>query len=256
VRQPLLLLVALLLGPAGCGTGPGGGGGLPAGRAFAATGATEHGRERPLVARAGIEFLAGGRTSVATGCNSAGGTAELHDGRLVTDGFAITEMACLDAGVMEQETFVMSVIEGRPEVLLEGDVLLLSTATAELRFLDRRVADPDRPLEATRWRVTGQFDPQVASSSVALTGDLVLLDGRARFTGPCHDAEGPAAVKGAEVTFGPLGTSPLRPCSQDQQQAQAASLRLLSGTLHATVRSATLTLTRPDGTGLTFSAAG
>ena len=78
----------------------------------------------------------------------------------------------------------MSVVDARPEVVLDGDVLVLRTATAELRFLDRKVADPDRPLEGTRWRVTGLFDPQVASSIAAPQGELVLAGGRMRFAGP------------------------------------------------------------------------
>lgn len=279
--RPLpLLLASLLIVAAACGTDAGPGAAtdpsapLPVGRSFDANGASEGGRDRPLPAKAGIEFRPDGTTSVATGCNGASGRAELRDGRLVGDGFAITEMACMNPGVMEQETFVMSVVEGRPEVLLDGDVLVLRTATAEIRFLDRRVADPDRPLEGTRWRVTGDFDAQVASSAAALTGHLVLSAGRLRFTGTCQEAEGPAAVNGTSVQVGPLAVTRLAPvvaatsstavgpnqapaarrCGAEEEKAEAEVRRLLTGTLEAKVTSANLMLTHPDGSGLTFTA--
>src|SRR5215207_162095 len=149
--RPLpFVLASLLISVAGCGSAvePGAAtdpsGRLPVGRSFDATGASDGGRDRPLPAKAAIEFRPDGTTSVTTGCNGAGGRAELRDGRLVGDGFSITEMACMTPGVMEQETFVMSIVRGQPEVLLDGNVLVLRTATAELRFLDRSVADPDR----------------------------------------------------------------------------------------------------------------
>jgi heat shock protein HslJ len=281
LSPPLCLLLALAIAVVGCGAEdePGVGTGqpdsLPVGRSFDATGASEGGRERPLVAKAGIEFGAGGATSVVTGCNGAGGTARMRDGRLVSDGFSITNMACVDPGVMEQETFVMSVVEGGPEVLLDGDVLVLRTAAAEIRFLDRRVSDPDRPLEGTRWRVTGEFDQQTASASAALSAELVLSGGRLRFTATCQDAEGPATVQGTTVEVGKLEVVRTQPliaatsstaasppgarsaptCSADQQQAETSVLRLLTGTLEAKVNRANLMLTRPDGAGITLTEA-
>jgi len=252
------LLVALSVAVAGCGAEPKSGAGaglpddLPEGRSFNATDASENGRDRTLAARAGIQFQADGRTSVATGCNSASGVARLRNGRLVADGFSITGMACTSPDVMEQETFVMSVIEGQPEVLLDGNVLVLRTDVAQIRFLDQKVADPDRPLEGTRWKVTGQFDPKVASASAAPAGEIVLSSGHVRFTGACQDAEGPATVAGTTVTVGALSQSPPRPCSQHQQQAEANVLRLLTGTMKADVTAGNLMLTRPDGTGLTL----
>lgn len=276
-----LLLASLLTAAAGCGsaTDPGAATDptdrLPVGRSFDATGATEGGRDRPLPAKAGIEFRPDGTASVATGCNGASGQAELRNGRLVGEGFAITEMACMNPGVMEQETFVMSVLEGQPEVLLDGNVLVLRTAAAEIRFLDRSVADPDRPLEGTRWRVTGDFSSQVASSRAALTGELVLSAGRLRFTGTCQEAEGPAVVAGTRIEVGPLDLKRLSPvvaatsstavgphhapsartCSADEEKAEAEVRRLLAGSLEAKVSSANLMLTRPDGSGLTLTQA-
>lgn len=254
----LPLLFPLLLALAACGTTvePGGASedppGLPVGRAFLATGATDGGRPRQVLGRVGIEFRADGTAWVATGCNGASGHVRLQGGRLVGDGFAITEMACLDPGVNEQQAFVMSVVDAEPELVLDGDVLVLRTAAAEIRFLDQKVADPDRPLQGTRWQITTVFDAKVASSVASPPAELVLSASRLRFTGPCHDVEGPATVAGSAVTIGPLVKGPGRPCNEDARRAEDDALRLLTGWTRATVQARTLRLEREDGRGLAF----
>ena len=248
----------MLLAAAGCGSpaepgsAAGGAGGLPVGRAFDAVGASQSGRDRPLVAKAAIEFLPDGRTLVATGCNSGQGRASLSDGKLVADDFAVTQMGCLDPAVADQETFVMSVVGATPTMVLDGDHLVLRTEAAEIRFLDRKVADPDRPLEGTRWRVDGVFDPQMARSIASPKGELVLSGGRVRFTGPCSDVEGPAVVSGTTVTFGALTTGSGRPCDQAQQGVQAEVVRVLAGPVRATVKATTLRLEHPSGRGVSL----
>ena len=207
------------------------------------------------MAKAAIEFMADGRTLVATGCNSGQARASLRDGRLVAAGFAVTQMACADPAVADQETFVMSVVGAEPTVVLDGNHLVLRTDTAEIRFLDRKAADPDRPLEGTPWRVDGVFDAQVASSIAAPKGELVLSGGRVRFNGPCSDVEGPAQVGGTTVTFGPLTSGAVRPCHQDQQRAQADVVRVLAGPVRATVKAGTLRLEHPSGRGVSLVAA-
>jgi len=248
--------IGLLVGLAGCGSaltpGPSASGTakLPLGRTFEATGASEGGRDRPLAARASIAFAADGTTSVATGCNTASAKMQLRDGKLVSvDGFVITAAGC-PPDRTDQQRFVMEVFTAPPELILDGDVLILRGATAEIRFKDRRVADPDRPLEGTRWQVTGTFDAQVASTIAAPQGVLILSGGQVRYTGPCNDLQGPAAVTGMTITIGPLSTGPARPCDPDQQRLQASVGDVLAGLVRATVRTNALRLEHQNGTGV------
>lgn len=226
----------------------------PFGRAFDATGATEAGRERLLVVKAAIEFGGDGSTTVRTGCNGARATTRLRDGRLVSDGFTITEIGCR-GDVADQERFVMSIVRAEPAVLLDGHRLVLRTDAGEIRFLDRRVADPDRPLEQTRWQVTGTFDTQVASSAPDAPGELILSVGRARYGGPCQDFEGPAAVTGTSVTFGTLGRGGTRPCRDDQKRYEEVVLAVLDGPVRAEVGAGGLRLVHPLGSGMSLVAA-
>ena len=260
--HPFALLLGLLVGFAGCGSGSGTGSSasgtapLPLGRTFNATGASAGGNDRPLAAKASIAFAADGSTSVATGCNTASAKTHLRDGKLVSvDGFIITAAGCSPPDRTDQQQFVMEVVTAEPELILDGDILLLRGATAEIRFQDRRIGDPDRPIEGTHWQVTGTFDTQVGTSIAADQGVLILSSGQMRYAGPCNDLQGPAAVSGPTITFGPLTAGPARPCGPDQQRLQASVGNILAGPVRATVTASALRLEHQNGTGVSLVAA-
>ncbi len=91
------------------------------------------------------------RTSApAAGCNQLASTWTLEGDVLVVPPMAQTEMACEPAALMDQDTWLASVLTSRPTLPLDGDTL---TIAADGRHRDARstseVADPDRPLEGT-----------------------------------------------------------------------------------------------------------
>lgn len=76
-----------------------------------------------------------GRVSGSAGCNSYGSSFEAKDGKISFDAIAVTEMACLDDGVMQTEQLFLSLLgqvkgytllENRLELLDENDVVLMS----------------------------------------------------------------------------------------------------------------------------------
>lgn len=75
------------------------------------------------ISNATLRYQAGA-VSGSTGCNRLNGAATVEDDRLVIEGLATTRMAC--EGVMEQEAFVLAVLEGRPTVSIEGNALTLT----------------------------------------------------------------------------------------------------------------------------------
>jgi len=218
-----------------------------------ATGATEQGVPRPLTGRITLDFMQAGRLAVSTGCNSGSGAARFVGDRLISEELAVTGMGCPD-DLASQETFVFGLLGDRPTVAVNGDELVLRTDTAELRLLDRRVADPDRPLEGTRWTIDGTFDAAIASSassSAGRRGFLVIEGGRITGSTGCRTFAGPATVSGAEVTFGPL-TLAGPPCPPDEARTEAAVLAVLQGTASASITARSLRLTKPDGTGISL----
>ena len=124
---------------------------LPAGRTFLAKRATSNGSPRPFDGSPRLTFTGDG-LSFSAGCNAVSGSAKLRGGVLIVDRLVTTATACPEPK-MAQDSFVSSVVAGRPTFQLSGDELVLRTPSAEIHLLDRRVADPDRPLEGTQWRV-------------------------------------------------------------------------------------------------------
>lgn len=85
----------------------------------------------------------GDRLSVSTGCNSGSGTIAVEDSRLVlTDGLAVTEMACLDAGVTAQEEWVLAMLAASPRLETAGPYLALHWGTDEKYWLGLERTSP------------------------------------------------------------------------------------------------------------------
>ena len=219
-----------------------------------ASGATEQGTVRALTGRIALDFTRADRITASTGCNSGSGAARFEGDRLVIDELVVTAIGC-PADLAAQETFVLDLLRARPTISAAGDELVVRTATAELRLLDRRVADPDRPLEGTRWTIDGTFDAAIASSAASSgrRGFLAIDAGRVSGSTGCRSFEGPATVSAAQVSFGPL-TLAGPACPQEEARAEAAVLAVLRGTATASITARSLRLTKPDGAGITFQA--
>ena len=120
---------------------------------------------------------------------------------LVVPGMAMTEMACEPAALMDQDTWLSAVLTSRPTVALDGDTLTLTADGAVITFVDREVADPDRPLEGTTWNVEGLVSND-AVSSIPAGGRVPTL----RFEGG-RSPSTPAATPAPAATRCPARTS-------------------------------------------------
>ncbi len=107
-----------------------------------------------------IEFSDGDYFSAYCGCNTGGAQYSISDGRLILDrcGMLMEQMAC--PALHDQESFMVKFFTSRPKVdVLDDDRIVLRTDSTIITFVDRRIADPDRPLVGTRWDATGFRDP-------------------------------------------------------------------------------------------------
>lgn len=77
-------------------------------------------------ARAALQFDKD-RISMTAGCNGMGGTWKLDGSRLTGGPFMSTMMYC--DGLMEQERALSQLLEGKPEVLRDGNQLTLRSAS-------------------------------------------------------------------------------------------------------------------------------
>ncbi len=153
---------------AGPGDGSGGRGVAPHaldGRSFVSTRVLERGLERPLVPGTRIELsFSQGRVSARAGCNLMGAPYRLQGGRLRLVGdVSMTEMGC-DPERHEQDAWLSAFLGSSPRVRLEGTRLTLAAEGTVIELVDLEVAEPDLPLQGTRWRLGTIVDGEVAAT--------------------------------------------------------------------------------------------
>ncbi len=178
-----------------------------AGRKFWSTAVTEQGvrRSTPIRFRMMLWFTADGRLVAAGGCNSIIGRVRLSDGRITLADARITEMACAEE-LMAQDRWLAALLDARPSWQLSGPHLRVSAGGTIIELTDRRVLDPDRPLEGTRW-VGGAVSGGrvIPPAALAALGRVLLVFAHGRVTGSdsCQPLSGAAIVSGATIDFGP-----------------------------------------------------
>ncbi len=187
-------------------------------------------------------------------CNTMFGSVTFEGGKLLVGVLGTTEIGCVD-DLMRQDGAIAGFIESRPDVDLDGDRLVLSTAQGTLTFTDREVADPDRPLVGTSWTA----DTLIAGDAVSTlptgaTATLAIADGLAAVSTGCNSGSAPVTITGDTIAFGPMTLTEIA-CEGDAATLEQIVISALSGELTFAIDAGRLTLTRADGSGLGFSAA-
>ncbi|MFC4602381.1 META domain-containing protein [Rhodococcus kronopolitis] len=199
-----------------------------------------------------VTFPEADRIALHAGCNRASGTADLSGGVITTGPLATTMMACVgDAGMSDQ--WMTGFFAASPQWTLDGDALELRNGEATVSMLDKKVAQPDRPLTDTVWVVDTLITPSAVTTSRALETSQPSLqigaDGAVTgFTG-CNRMTGTAEVAGETVTFGPLGVTRMA-CTEETAEIEQAVLAALSGETTATVDADRLRIMNAEGHGL------
>ncbi|TVR26401.1 MAG: META domain-containing protein [Ilumatobacter sp.] len=140
-------------------------------------------------------------------------------------------MACEDA-LMDQDTWLAGLLTGSPAVALDADELVLTSAdgVTVVTMLDREVADPDRPLEVTRWLL-----------------ESTISEGTVAVESGCNTGSGSVTVGEDTLTFGPIATS-ARECESDLMDLEAAVFAALDGEATYEIEADVLTIrSGPDG---------
>ena len=252
------LLVAVALDACTGGASPGSSGAAPSrssptagveGRTFLSTAVTG----RVLVAGSRIRLtFREGQVGVSAGCNSMGGAYRVEGGHLVAPRLATTDMGC-DQALMVQDQWVADLLVGAA-LTLDGDTLTLARNGVTVTFIDRAVADPDRPLAGTRWIVDGILSDGTASSVPAgATATITIHDGRVDVETGCNSGGATATVAGASITFRDLVLTK-RACAPPLAGLEAAVVATLRGDAIYAIEADVLTLTAGQW-GLTLRAA-
>jgi heat shock protein HslJ len=221
-----------------------------AGRTFLST--KVEGRTFVEGTRVRLVFQDGG-LSASAGCNTMGGQYQIDGGRLVVGQLGSTEMAC-DPPLMEQDRWLAELLTGGSAVTLDGDTLILEGSLVRLTLQDRETADPDRPLEGTRWVVEGIVTGDAVSSLPAgVVAAIRIADGRAHVEAGCNGGGAPVVSDEGALTFGELVLT-AQLCEPGVMSVEDAVLAVLSGTVAYSIEADVLTLDA-GGRGLILRAA-
>lgn len=244
------VVVAAALVSAGCA---GGGAASPSaltldGRTFLST--NVQGRE--LVPGSSIRLtFPGGRIGISAGCNQMSGLYAVVDGHLRATQMMTTEMGCAPP-LMAQDSWVGAFIDGAT-VALAGETLTLGHGDVSMTLTDRAVADPDRPLEGTRWVVDGIVARDVVSSVPAgVSALLTISNGRLVVDTGCNSGSATVTATRKDVKIGPLALT-RKACGPAETSVEQAVVGTLSGEVGYTIEVDRLTLTA-DGVGLMLRA--
>jgi heat shock protein HslJ len=262
-----LLLLALLLAAGACGRGPvsqagatDSGGEQPWGRTFLSTSVTENGQPKPLVdgTRITLNFVADGhRLGAQAGCNQMGGPASFEGGHLVVGDMATTDMGC-DPPRHAQDEWLARFLTSRPQWSRSGSTLTLDNGTTRIVLEDREVADPDRPLQGTKWVVDTIVDRDTASSVPAGAEAHLTFEDDNRFGGNtgCNGMGGNSVVHEdrSTITFSEVITTKMA-CDDDRMRVERAVLATLDGDVAYRIDANVLRLDGPGDHGLRLRAA-
>ena len=256
-RNVVLAATALLLVACTSGGAPSAAPISIAGRTFLSTGVQGH----DLVAgtRVRLSFEAG-HVGINAGCNSMSGAYQIVDGRLVTTDMASTEMGCAGP-LMAQDRWIEAFIGGAMPTVA-GDMLTLRNGDITMTLKDSAVADPDRPLEGTRWVVDGIVAGDTVSTvPQGVTATITIAKGRIDVETGCNSGGGAAEIKDGHLAIGPIALTK-KACAAGTMALERAVTGVLSGDVAYTIQAGVLTLTADPtvhslspATGLTLRAA-
>ena len=193
-----------------------------------------------------------GSLSAGAGCNTMGGAYTIAGGRLTTGPMMSTEMGCA-APLMQQDQWIASLL-GDSAITIAGDQMTLDDGTIQATFLDREVADPDRPIEGTHWVLDGIASGDATSSvPTGVKSTLVITGGHAAVDTGCNKGSATVQVAADTLTFGPMALT-MMACPEAQSSVESAVVGVLDGTVHYSIEADILTI---DGgaSGLTYRAA-
>lgn len=254
-RPVLLAVLAVMVTLGACGDGTLVGPVSLVGRTFLSDAVTEGGVPRALVAGTRIRLtIETGRIGASAGCNTLGGVVVVEPHRIVVSELSTTEIGCQPA-LHDQDQWLADFLGADPSYTLEGDRLRLTSERTTIELIDRRVADPDRPLEGTLWQVDGIIDGDTVSS---VPGQVVatLRLGRGRLAievQGCNRGGADVEVRPSELRVGAV-TMTERACEGPPAGVEAAVIATLDGTVAYEIEAASLTLTNPSAHGLTLRA--
>ncbi|MFC5260802.1 META domain-containing protein [Kribbella qitaiheensis] len=192
------------------------------------------------------------------GCNQMGTAAAagelLANGRLWIDGIGGTQVGC-EPALRAQEEWLKTFLMSNPSWHVDGDELTLASDGTTIRLLDKKIAEPDFPVDGIRWKVvTTITNADLRHHRYHAEQAWISFDGN-RLTGwtGCNELSGTVTRSNTELTFTAVATSG-HPCTGETADVETAILSTLGPAVTYTIDHNQMILLAPSGIGLDLKA--
>jgi len=181
--------------------------------------------------------------SFTANCNHMGGSYTIEHERVITGALEQTAMGC-DPERHAQDDWLLKFFASKPKLVLQGNTLTFSNDASSLVFLDRELADPDRPLQGTVWEINAYTDAKTAMGLMGIVPPRLTFaaDGTWQARSVCLDASGRYTVDGDRIEV--TDTRATQGACTDNDKAAADFVRsvLVDGVLTYEVEARSLEL--------------
>lgn len=180
-------------------------------------------------------------------CNSYGGTLRLDGNRASIDEIYMTEMACIEDGVMELEAAYLEALGLIDTAAVDGVHLVLSGEGVTLRF-EVVEPEPDALLIGTTWLLETLVDGETASTPAADASIRFEEDGTVTGHNGCNGFGG---TYDPDDGFSDLFQT-LIGCMDAVADQETHFMGVLGSQPTLAIEGSQLTITAPDGRALVF----
>ncbi|MFI9502882.1 META domain-containing protein [Nocardia sp. NPDC052566] len=195
------------------------------------------------------------RVTANAGCNTHSGSATFDGDVLRVSGVASTLIGC-PGELQGSDEWITGLLQSAPTWKLDGSTLTLRGNNVTVTLLDKKVAQPDKPLTGTNWMVTELIssEARIRSQTIDEVKPTLTItpDGAVSGSAGCNRLIGTAKIDGAEIAF-QVGTTKML-CPPEVMEVEQSVLKALDGKVTATVDADVLTLRNPNGNGLVLHA--
>ena len=181
-----------------------------------------------------LEFT-GETISGSAGCNHYFADYRLRGTAITVGPAGSTEMACMEPGVMEQESAYLTTLPRAATVAIAGDTLTFSdSAGTTILAFTRRVPPPPEPLVGTNWTLDSIYSGDAVSSVISGTSITAIFsdDGKVSGSAGCNRYFGSYTTTGSSLSIGSLGSTKMH-CTGDgimlQEMQYLAALEKTGG---------------------------
>jgi heat shock protein HslJ len=134
-------------------------------------------------------------------CNHYGGDVEIDGSSYRSNGASMTDMACMEPGVMEAEAAYMAAYSAVESIRRDGDDLVLEGPDVFLRY-EYVAPPPTADLVDTEWQLQSLLEgrgPEGTASSAHPATLLLTSDGEISGTTGCRSFDGKWVENGGEI---------------------------------------------------------